>query len=130
MLEKGVPPALSSLTVFVDADRDQQRDVGPRHPTTLEHDAVQIDVGMLALDRPVSPVLVRSIDLPWSVGYAHNGRRACVAVGTVDPPSNPEASSTRAVKIIGPQGLHHISGYSRRCDVAVDHPADHRATLA
>ena len=66
---------------------------------------------------------------PWSAGYAHNGRRACVAVGTVDPPPNPEASSTRAVKIIGPQGLYHISSYSRRCDVAVDHPADHHATL-
>ena len=52
------------ITVVVHTDRHQQRDVADlASPAALEHDAVQIDVGMLALDRPIAPSFDRPIDL-------------------------------------------------------------------
>ena len=35
----------------------------PRQPRCAEHDAIRIDVGMLALDRPVAPRFDRPVDL-------------------------------------------------------------------
>src|SRR4029434_512075 len=52
------------ITLAVHRDRHQKRHVAHlASPGALEHDAVQIDVGMLALDRPVAPRLDRPVDL-------------------------------------------------------------------
>jgi len=53
-----------AITVVVYTDRHQQRDVAHlAGPAALEHDAVQVHVGMLDLDRPIAPGLDRSVDL-------------------------------------------------------------------
>ena len=52
------------ITLAVHADRHQQRHVAHlAGPAALEHDAVQIDVGVLALDRSIAPGLDRPVDL-------------------------------------------------------------------
>ena len=75
MPKERAPPRLVLLGSFADAenlpitlavhgDCHQKRYVAYlASPAALEHDAVQIDVGMLALDRPVAPRLDRPVDL-------------------------------------------------------------------
>jgi hypothetical protein len=73
MLEERAPARLVFLgpladaenlpIVTIHADRDQQRDVANlARPAALEHDAIEIDVGVLALDRPLTPRLDRPVD--------------------------------------------------------------------
>src|SRR5271166_290810 len=53
-----------AITFAVYADRDQQRDIADfSRPAALEHDAVQVNIGMLALDRPIAPGLDGRVDL-------------------------------------------------------------------
>src|SRR3974377_2345521 len=53
-----------SVSIVVDADRDQQRDIAHlTSPAALEHNAAEIHIRMLALDRPIAPSFDRSIDL-------------------------------------------------------------------
>ena len=62
------------ITLAVHPDRHQQRHVADlTGPAALEHDAVQVDVGMLALDRPIAPGLDRAVDL--LVQVRHRRRR-------------------------------------------------------
>src|SRR5215813_7905222 len=57
------------ITALVHADRHQQRDVAHlARPAALEHDAVEIEIGMLALDRLVPPRLDLAVDLLVEVG--------------------------------------------------------------
>jgi len=75
MLEERAPASLVFLcplanaenlpiTALVHADRNQQRDVAHlAGPTALEHDAVEINIGVLALDRTIAPGLDRPVDL-------------------------------------------------------------------
>jgi electron transfer flavoprotein alpha subunit len=75
MLEEYAPASLVLLGAFtnaenlaiavaVHADRHQQRHVAHlASPAALEHDAIQVDVGMLAFDRSIAPSLDRPIDL-------------------------------------------------------------------
>ena len=52
------------IALAIDPDRHQQRYVAHlARPGALEHDAVEINVGMFALDRPVAPGLDRSVNL-------------------------------------------------------------------
>src|SRR5215467_76601 len=52
------------IAALVHADRNQQRDVAHlAGPTALEHDAVEINIGVLALDRTIAPGLDRPVDL-------------------------------------------------------------------
>src|SRR6516165_525280 len=52
------------ITALVHADRNQQRDVAHlAGPAALEHDAVEINIGVLALDRTIAPRLDRPVDL-------------------------------------------------------------------
>src|SRR6185295_2444453 len=51
------------IALAIDPDRHQQRYVAHfARPGALEHDAVEINVGMFALDRPVAPGLDRSVN--------------------------------------------------------------------
>ena len=53
-----------AIAIGIDRDRHQQRHVAHlASPAALEHDAVQIDIGMLAVDRPVPPGLDLAVDL-------------------------------------------------------------------
>ena len=57
-------PAFLEMLEDVHADRNQQRDVAHlAGPTALEHDAVKINIGVLALDRTIAPGLDRPVDL-------------------------------------------------------------------
>ena len=61
-------------TLSIDADRHQQRDVADlASPGAFDHDAVQVDVRMLALDRPVAPGLDRAVDLLVQVRHRRSG---------------------------------------------------------
>ena len=52
------------ITLTVHPDRHQRRHVADlAGPAALEHDAVQVVVGMLAFDRPVAPRLDRAVEL-------------------------------------------------------------------
>src|SRR5215831_6011769 len=52
------------ITLAIHGDRHQQRHVANlARPTALEHDAVQVDVRVLALDQPVAPGLDGPVDL-------------------------------------------------------------------
>jgi hypothetical protein len=52
------------ISLVVDADRNKQRHVAHlAGRAALKHDAVEIHVGMLALDRAVTPRLDRAVDL-------------------------------------------------------------------
>src|SRR5262245_50008490 len=52
------------ITALVHTDRNQQRDVAHlAGPAALEHDAVEINVRMVALDRTIAPRLDRPVDL-------------------------------------------------------------------
>src|SRR5262245_16351049 len=62
------------ITALVHADRNQQRDVAHlARPAALEHDAVEINIRMVALDRTIAPGLDRPIDL--LVEVRHRRRR-------------------------------------------------------
>jgi len=75
VLEEARPPGLILLGAFddaedlaislgIDGNRHQQRDVANlARPGALHHDAVEVDVGMLTLDRPVPPLIDRRVDL-------------------------------------------------------------------
>src|SRR5262245_46225376 len=75
MLEETAPARLVLLRPFADAktlsitlvshpDRYQQRHVADlARPAALEHEAVQVNIGVFALDRPVAPGLDRSVNL-------------------------------------------------------------------
>ena len=75
MLEEAAPARFVLLGAFADAenlpitlaihpDRHQQRYVANlAGPAALEHDAVQVNVGMLAFNRPIAPCLDRAVDL-------------------------------------------------------------------
>src|SRR5262245_66513356 len=53
-----------SITALVHADRNQQRDVAHlASPAALEHDAVEINIRVVALDRTIAPRLDGPIDL-------------------------------------------------------------------
>ena len=85
MFEEGAPARLVLLGALADAqnlpitlavhpNRHQQRHIADlTGPAALEHDAIQVDVGMLALDRPIAPRLDRAIDL--LVEVRHRRRR-------------------------------------------------------
>src|SRR5262245_383980 len=52
------------ITALVHADRNQQRDVAHlASPAALEHDAVEINIRVVALDRTIAPRLDGPIDL-------------------------------------------------------------------
>src|SRR5215467_3515149 len=52
------------ITALVHADRNQQRDVAHlARPAALEHDAVEINIRVVALDRTIAPRLDRPVDL-------------------------------------------------------------------
>jgi len=52
------------ITFAVHADRDQQRDIADFScPAALEHDAVQVNIGMFALNRPIPPGFDSRVDL-------------------------------------------------------------------
>src|SRR5262249_22113617 len=52
------------IAALIHADRNQQRDVAHfASPAALEHDAVEITIRVLALDRPIAPGLDRCLDL-------------------------------------------------------------------
>src|SRR5262245_22658848 len=52
------------ITALVYADRNQQRDVAHlAGPAALEHDAIEINIRVLALDRTIAPGLDRPVDL-------------------------------------------------------------------
>jgi hypothetical protein len=73
MLEEAAPARLVFLGAFADAenlpipiavdtDRNEERHVADlAGPAALKHDAVEIHVGMLALDRLVTPCLARAV---------------------------------------------------------------------
>src|SRR5262249_499600 len=75
MLEESAPASLVLLrplanaenlpvAALIHADRNQQRDVAHfAGPTALEHDAVKINIRVLALDRTIAPGLDRPVDL-------------------------------------------------------------------
>src|SRR2546429_3656848 len=75
MLEERAPATLVLLrplanaenlpvAALVHADRNQQRDVAHlAGPAALEHDAIEINIRVLALDRTIAPVLDRPVDL-------------------------------------------------------------------
>src|SRR5215831_3822584 len=75
MLEERAPASLVFLrslanaenlpiTALVHADRNQQRDVAHlAGPAALEHDAVEINIRVVALDRTIAPRLDRPVDL-------------------------------------------------------------------
>src|SRR6516162_2281100 len=78
------------ITALVHADRNQQRDVAHlAGPTALEHDAVEINIRMVALDRTVAPGLDRPIDLLVEVRH-RRGRhpRAPQCLGDVLDPAH------------------------------------------
>jgi hypothetical protein len=52
------------ITLAVYPDRHQQRHVAHlASPAALEDDAIEVDVGMLAIDRSIAPSLNRPINL-------------------------------------------------------------------
>src|SRR6516164_10834761 len=52
------------IAALIHADRNQQRDVAHlASPAALEHDAVEVNIRVLALDRPVAPGFDRCVDL-------------------------------------------------------------------
>ena len=62
------------ITLAVHTDRHQQRHIANfAGPAALEHDAVEIDIRMFALDRPIAPRLDRPINL--LVKVRHRRRR-------------------------------------------------------
>src|SRR5262249_39363910 len=75
MLEESAPARLILLrplanaenlpiTALVHANRNQQRDVAHlAGPAALEHDAVEINIRVVALDRTIAPRLDRPVDL-------------------------------------------------------------------
>src|SRR5262249_1674836 len=75
MLEESAPASLVLLrplanaenlpvAALIHADRNQQRDVAYlAGPAALEHDAVKINIRVLALDRTIAPGLDRPVDL-------------------------------------------------------------------
>src|SRR5262249_44728292 len=81
MLEERAPASLVFLrplanaenlpiAALVHADRNQQRDVAHlARPTALEHDAVEINIRVIALDRTIAPGLDRPVDLLVEVRY-------------------------------------------------------------
>ena len=78
-----------AVTLGIHADRHQQRDVAHLGgPGSLHHDAVEEDVRMLALDRPVPPGLDLGVDHLVEVGdRARAHPRAPERLGDVlDPP--------------------------------------------
>src|SRR5262245_2296695 len=57
------PRSLRCLRNALQPDRNQQRDVAHlAGPTALEHDAVEINIRVLALDRTIAPGLDRPVD--------------------------------------------------------------------
>src|SRR6516225_7751994 len=84
-LRNALQPVLSSfaplanaknfpITALVHTDRNQQRDVAHlAGPAALEHDAVEINIRVLALDRTIAPGLDRPVDL--LVEVRHRRRR-------------------------------------------------------
>ena len=85
MFEECAPASFVFLGAFADAeyllivvavhtDRHQQRHVAHlASPAALEHDAIEVDVGMLAIDRSIAPGLDRAVDL--LVQVRHRRRR-------------------------------------------------------
>src|SRR6516165_8649219 len=81
MVQEGTPAGLVFLGALDDAEdlpvalgidrnRHQQRDVAHlAGPAALEHDAVEIEIGMFALDRLVPPGLDLAVDPLVEVGY-------------------------------------------------------------
>src|SRR5262249_11762868 len=64
------------VTVLVHADCNQQRDVAHlAGPTAFEHDAVEINIRVLALDRAIAPGLDRPIDLLVQVRHRRGDTR-------------------------------------------------------
>ena len=75
MLEKCAPASLVLLrplanaedlpiAALIHADRNLQRDVAHlASPAALEHDAVEVNIWVLALDRPIAPGFDRCVDL-------------------------------------------------------------------
>src|SRR6516165_841162 len=65
------------IAALVRADCNQQRDVAHlAGPAALEHDAVEINIRVLALDRTVAPGLDRPVDLLVQVRH-RRGRYPC-----------------------------------------------------
>jgi len=59
------------IAELIHADRNQQRDVTHlAGPAALEHDAVEINIGVLALDRPIALGFDRCVDLLVEVSLA------------------------------------------------------------
>ena len=101
MFEEGAPARLVLLGAFADAenlpitlavhtDRHQQRHVAHlAGPAALEHDAVEVHIGMLAFDRPIAPRLDRPVDLLVQLRH-RRGRnpRAPQGLGNILDPAN------------------------------------------
>src|SRR5262249_15808142 len=65
------------IAALIHADRNQQRDVAHfASPAALEHDAVEVNIRVLALDRPIAPGFDRCVDLLVQVRHGR-GRHPC-----------------------------------------------------
>jgi len=77
------------ITLAAHPDRYQQRHVANlAGPAALEHDAIQVHVGMLTLDRPIAPGLDGCVDLLVQVrqGRRRNPRAPQSLRDVFDPP--------------------------------------------
>ena len=81
------------ITLAVNPDRHQQRHVTHfAGPAALEHDAVEINVRMLAFDRPNAPRLDRPVDLLVQVRHGRGRHpRAPQGLGNILDPANRDA---------------------------------------